>query len=396
MAVRLGVRSLNGLGPTWEWRAAARGVCARERSGICLGPYPMSPDEAIAAAASGKLLPVYLLLGEERWLRNAVLAALRARATEGAVPGFNEDEFTAGESSAGSVLGAARTLPMMARTRWVLVRSLERWEARASDEDAEGDAAASGDAAESTSGKGALDQLAAYAGDPSSTTVLVLCAEKLNTKRRLVTAAKKGGFFVDCAPPSKKDLPAWVRNAARRRGHAINASTAELLVELTGPDLATMDDVLERLSLFVGAGAELTEEALCEMVPVIRPATVWELVDAIGRRDRKAALSLLDRVYDDPQDRGLRLVGTLAWSTRQLLRLRACLAEGLRGGEAAKAAGVPPFRQAALEQQLRRLPEGALEEWLVRLRDVDFALKGGSKRPARAILECALIELCSQ
>ncbi len=344
----------------------------------------MSPDEAMTQAQSGKLLPLYLLLGEERFLRSRVVAALRAATTAGGVPGFNEDEFTAGESSAESVLSAARTMPMMAARRWVLVREVDRWESKS-----EKDAANASD----KRSVAPLDQLAAYAAAPSETSVVVLAAGKLNAKRKLVNLAKKQGFIVDCGSLPKHALQGWVSAAAKKRGNSIAPSAAELIAEVAGPDLSTMDDLLERLSLFIGSGNEITEDTVGDLIPIVRPATVWQLVDALGRGDRGQALTLLEKVYE-PTDRGLRLLGVLSWSTRQMLRFQACLAKGLRGPEAAKAAGVPPFRARELQQQVRRIPAPVLENWLMLLQDVDLALKGGSKRPPRAVLESALVELC--
>ncbi len=347
----------------------------------------MSPDEAMAQAQSGKLLPLYLLLGEERFQRSRVIAALRSVAMAGAIPGFNEDEFTAGEASADTVLSAARTLPMMATRRWVLVREVDRWESKSekSNEDSERKA--------DKKGSGALDRLATYAADPSESTVLVLSASKLNGKRKLVSLAKKMGFLVDCGPLPKHALPGWVSATAKAKGNPIAPSAAELIAEVAGPDLATMSDLLERLSLFIGSGKEITEDTVGELIPIVRPATVWQLVDALGRGDRGAALTLLEKVYE-PSDRGLRLLGVLAWSTRQMLRFQASIARGLRGPAAAKAAGVPPFRARELQQQVGRIPAHVLENWLLLLRDVDLALKGGSKRPPRAVLESALVDLC--
>jgi DNA polymerase III subunit delta len=345
----------------------------------------MSPDAAIAEAQSGKLRPVYLLLGEERWLRNRVVAALRERVTAGGIRGFNEDEFVAGEASAGAVVSAARTLPMMAKLRWVLVRDLERWEGKASKEDDEESASEGGDSA-------ALDQIAQFASEPPPSTVLVLTASKLNAKRRVVTLAKKQGFLVACEPLGRQELLSWLNQAATRRGATLNQSAAELVAEVAGPDLATLDDVVERLTLFAG-DKPITEDTVGELIPIVRPATVWELLDAIAVRNRGRVLSLLDRVYD-PADRGLRLLGVLAWSARQLIRFQAALASGQSPPDAAKAAGAPPFRARALQEQAQRFPKAVLENWLVRLRDIDLALKGGSKRPARAVLETALLDLC--
>jgi DNA polymerase III subunit delta len=223
----------------------------------------------------------------------------------------------------------------------------------------------------------------------------VLFGSQLNAKRRLVTLAKKQCFLVSCYTLSKNELPGWVTQAAKRRGNPLAPSVAELIAEVAGPDLAMLDDVVERLSLFAGVGQTISEQTVSELIPVVRPATVWELLDAVGQRKLARVLTLLDRVYD-PQDRGLRLVGLLAWSARQMLRLEASLAAGMNAQEAAKAAGIPPFRVRAAEQQMKRFSKATLEQWLVHLRQIDLQLKGGSKRPPRAILETALIELCGQ
>jgi DNA polymerase-3 subunit delta len=124
----------------------------------------------------------------------------------------------------------------------------------------------------------------------------------------------------------------------------------------------------------------------------VKPSSVWELVGAVGRRDLGASLAALARVYD-PKDRGLPLLGTLAWSTRQLVKFASATARGLSPPEAAKFAGAPPFKAGELAEQTRRLSPNDLERWLKVLARLDLDLKGGSKRPPQAILEAALISL---
>src|SRR5262249_12709344 len=106
-------------------RARAR---ARPRAPRSAAPDAMTPNEAIQQAKSGKLLPVYLVVGEERLLRDAVVDALLAASLGGAVAACNEDKFTAGEVDPDAIVSAARTVPMMAPRRFVLVRGIERWD----------------------------------------------------------------------------------------------------------------------------------------------------------------------------------------------------------------------------------------------------------------------------
>jgi DNA polymerase-3 subunit delta len=301
----------------------------------------------------------------------------------GGIAGLNEDQFHAGECDADTVLAAARTLPMMAKRRYVQVRELERWEPKNEDADSK-PGKAKGDG---------LDKILEYAKKPSPSTILVLLGPGLDKRRRLVAGARSEGFLVSCDPLARGELPTWIERHAKERGNPLEPGVADLLAELSGPELGAVADALERVCLYAGTGKPVTEEIVAECVVRLRTATVWELVGALGARNAGAALKALDQVYD-PQDRGLRLLGVIAWSTRQLLRFESALREGASQSDAAVRAGAPPFKARELAEQVRRIPRATLERWLPTLAELDVALKGGSRRPPKALLEHAILNLC--
>ncbi|MBS2018771.1 MAG: DNA polymerase III subunit delta [Deltaproteobacteria bacterium] len=346
----------------------------------------MTPEQAIAGAEKGDLLPVYLVVGEERLLRDQAIAAITKAALAGGLPEFNHDKFTAGEADVEKVLGATRTVPMMAKKRVVFVRGLERWDRSAGDD---------GAADEGPIGKSLppLDRIAEYAKTPIDSTCLLLVAEKLDGRRKLVAAAKKAGFLVDCAQLDAQKLPGWIRARAKAKGHAIEGDVADLIAEIAGPDLSYLDDVLERLSLYVGLGNPITEDAVSVNVTRVRLADTWKLVDAASTKDLGRVLALFADVYD-PRDRGLPLVGAIAWSLRQLLKLEAALKQGASIDEAARRAGIyPAFRAREHAQKLKAFRPRELERWLVVVQETDLALKS-SRRSADAILEEMFTRLC--
>jgi len=272
---------------------------------------------------------------------------------------------------------------MMAKRRFVLVRGLERWEPKAG-------AKTQGKATD----KDPLERLLDYAKAPSPSTVLVLYGA-IDKRRKLYTQARSDGFLVACEPLARQDLPRFIEQRVAARGCKISHSVADLLAELTGPELAPVADAVERLCLYAGDGNEITEDAVSTCIVRLRTASVWELVGAVGRRDAGAALSALADVYD-PQDRGLRLLGILAWSTRQLLRFESALREGAAPEQAALRAGAPPFKARELSQQVKALSRAELERWPELLARLDLELKGGSRRPPQAILESAILKLCQK
>ena len=340
----------------------------------------MTPEDAIAEAKNGKLRPVYLIVGEERHLTDQVVKALRAKVTEGGIEGLNDDTMDAPGASVDAVLQVARTMPMMASQRWLLARNIESWDA---EKKGKGEKKA----------KSPLDALLEYAEKADPSTILTLVATKLDKRRKLYTVAKKEGWLVSCETPKRSELPGWIVERSMSRGNKISRSDADLLAELAGPELSSVADALERVCLYVGENNAVTEEAISECVVRLRTASVWELVSAVGRRDPATSLRLLDDVYD-PSDRGLRLIGVLSWATRQLIRFDQAIKDGMNPGDAAKAAGAPPFKSGELSQQVRSMPAGALIQWVERLAEADLALKGGTKRPPRAVIEQMVLDLC--
>lgn len=340
----------------------------------------MTPEKAIAEAEKGNLLPVYLIYGEERLLVDQVVGAIRRKVAAAGIAGLNDDVLDAPSAGIDEVLQVARTMPMMARQRFVLARNIETWD---SDKKSK-----KGDSKKLT-----LDALVEYQEKADPSTILVLVTAKLDKRRKLYTAAKKSDWLVNCETPKRAELPGWIQERAKDRGNAISRSLADLLAELAGPELSAVADALERVCLYVGEGNSVTEEAIAECVVRLRTGSVWELVSSVGRRDIGESLRLLDDVYD-PSDRGLKLLGVLGWATRQLIKFDAAQKQGMSPGDAAKAAGAPPFKAGELSQQLRSMPQGVLAQWINSLAAADLALKGGSKRPPRAIVEQMLLDLC--
>lgn len=333
----------------------------------------MTPAQAIQQAKRGTLLPVYVVAGDERLLRDEVVAELRSASLEGGIAAFNEDKFTAGEVDVHTVIAAARTVPMMARRRFVLLRGAERWEAVESE-------------------SSPFDRLAEYVATPNETTCLVVVGSKLDGRRKFVAVARKQGFLVNCEPLDTRALRGWIVERCAAKGHAIDPEIADLLAAVAGPYLSPLDDAVERLSLYVGQGASIDADAVSECVARIRTADTWALVDAVGARDLGRALRTLADAYD-PRERGLPLLGALAWSVRQLARFQAAIESGASFDDAARRAGAfNPYRARELAAKARSIRAKEVERWLLVLAEADLALKS-SRRPPDAVLEEMLVRL---
>jgi DNA polymerase III subunit delta len=328
-----------------------------------------SLHDVIARASKGPLDPVYVLVGTERLLVDRAVDALRKAVESMGVPAFNVEVFDGKGLEAARVISAARTLPMMAEMRFVLLRHVD--------------------------GMTPSEQthLAAYLDDPSDSTCFVLTATKLDGRAKLAKTAKKKGYLIDTKPLRGRELRDFVRAETIARGHNIMPQAVEALLDAVGDDLASIDDALERLSLFVGAGQRIDPDAVRKCVTRIRVESIWSLVDAIGLKDRGKGIAAAQSLLDD-REPPLRLLAMVARQLRMVARMREALSEGLRPQEAAKRAGAPPFKAAELTESARRFTAASLGDAFALIASTDRALKR-SKRPPDVILQDAVLDLCA-
>ena len=326
-------------------------------------------SDVTTRAAEGSLDPVYVLVGTERLLVERAVDAVRKAVDEMGAPGFNIEIFDGKGLEAAKAISAAKTLPMMADKRLVLVR---RFDAMTPTEQ---------------------NALATYFDDPSDTACVVLTAEKLDGRSKLGKAAKKKGCLIDAKPLKGRELREFIRGEAKARGHNIAPPAVETLLDAVGDDLAAIDDAMERLSLFVGAGQRIDADSVMRCVTRIRVESIWSLVDAIGLKDRRKGVAAAQSLLDD-REPPLRLLAMVARQLRIVARMREALSEGLRPQEAAKRAGAPPFKASDLTESARRFTATSLGHAFALIAETDRALKS-SKRPPDVILQDAVLALCA-
>jgi DNA polymerase-3 subunit delta len=328
-----------------------------------------SLNDVTKRARKGSLDPVYVLVGTERLLIERAVDAVRKAVDSMGAPGFNIEVFDGKGLAAAPVISAARTLPMMADMRLVLLRHV--------------------DAMTPTEQKNLVE----YLDDPSESTCLLLTADKLDGRSPFTKTTKKKGYLIEVKALRGRELREFVRAEATAREHNIAPHAIEALLDAVGGDLAAIDDAMERLSLFVGAGQRIDADAVMMCVTRIRVESIWSLVDAIGLKDRRKGIAAAQSLLDD-REPPLRLLAMVARQLRIVARMREALSEGLRPQDAAKRAGAPPFKAADLTESARRFTADSLGDAFTLIAETDRALKG-SKRPPDVILQDAVLQLCA-
>jgi DNA polymerase III delta subunit len=146
---------------------------------------PLEP--LMSLLRQGSAPPLVYLAGKERFLIDRAVEAVKAVVLDGPTRDFNYDALVAKEAGAQKIQACARTLPMMAKRRLVLVREADELSA---DE---------------------LSALSRYVENPSAETCLCFVAEKVDLRLKFFTAFKKHGLLIKVEPLTERQLPALLR-----------------------------------------------------------------------------------------------------------------------------------------------------------------------------------------
>jgi DNA polymerase III subunit delta len=237
--------------------------------------------------------------------------------------------------------------------------------------------------------------VSAYLADPAPDTVLALVASDLKKDSALAKACAKAGDVLVYSVVRRR-LPEWVAKHFADRGVSIDGEAARVLVEIVGDDPEELASEIDKIATWAGEDPVSVADverlaAGCAEVPG------FELTDAWGRRDLAAALSachtLLERSGDPVSGTVPRLIGLLVGHVGRVRDCQRFAAAGLSAKEAAARLKRHPFYVEKLYAQARNYDADELRRAIVRLAELDHAVKGGSRLAVDLELERALIDI---
>jgi len=99
---------------------------------------------------------------------------------------------------------------------------------------------------------------------------------------------------VEFRPYSVESARRLAQEIAKEAGLQIGLSEIGLLVESLAGDAARIANEIEKLRLYAGTNRKVTSDDILNLVPNAQASTIFALVAALGRGDRKRSLDSLD------------------------------------------------------------------------------------------------------
>jgi DNA polymerase-3 subunit delta len=304
----------------------------------------------------------YVLHGPDEFTLRGQLQVMRAQMGDPSIAELNVITLDGKNASAADVLSSARAMPFLSDKRLVIVEEMLTWLARKG---------------AGQTGKTELERLTdGLAHLPDWARIVFVEPGTLPDRHPILQLAKTqpGGYHKHFDPP--RNVVRWIANQAREAYSAeIESRAAVALADVVGDNLRAADSELAKLAAYANGERPISEADVALLTPYVSQANVFEMVDAIGRRDGATAARLLHRLLED--DDPLQLFGMIIRQFRLLLLAREHLNDGGSAKEIGKALGIHPFVGEKLAGQVRHFSLDQLEKSYRFLLDTDVGIKTG-------------------
>lgn len=323
------------------------------------------------------LKPVYLLTGTDRPKIEMALQRLRRHFAPQSV-----EILSASEASGEHVVALCNAGTLFGDRRLVVVDRLDGLKR---------------DDGRRTAGWKAADSSAVveYLQSPAPVTVLALVAEEIGPGTPLGKAAAKVGDVLDYAVP-KKAVTGWVAERFKQQGVRAEADACAALVHLVGDDPRALANEIEKIATWADGGP-IGEQEVEALVAPTRDTPTFALTEAWATRDTTGLLeaceATLERSDRARRDDAARIAAALASHVGRVRKLKHLAAEGVSAREAAGKLRMHPFYAQKVGRQAEGFGEDELGDAVIRLSELDLALKGDSRLAPELELQLALVDL---
>jgi DNA polymerase-3 subunit delta len=240
-----------------------------------------------------------------------------------------------------------------------------------------------------------VEAVGAYLVNPAPETVLALVGEDVKKTTALWKACAKAGQILEFAV-AKNRLQSWVTEQFRQRGVQAEPEAAAALVQLVGDDPLALASEADKLATWA-AGEPIGEREVLALAAPNGDEPLYLLTDALGTRDGASAIAISEVIFekdDRPRrDVAARMAGAMTGHVARLATLKRLAGRGVGAKEAATELGMHPFRAQKLSVQAEGFSSEELHDAVVRLAELDGALKGQGRLAADLEVQRTLVDL---
>ena len=331
---------------------------------------------------------IYLFLEADEFLVSQRLAVLKQSLGDPELADLNTEQMEGVGLRVADLLGQARMMPFLASGRLIIVHNLLTQLDKRMASSKQDDSAAHKEAALLLTGLFDL---------PDTAQVVLLEAKSIDRRRQLWKGFRisdqdgdgerkieglaaiirdKRILLEQEKAPDARALPGWIQRRASEKGLTLQGQAVQKLALFVGSNLRQLDNELDKLGTYA-AGRRITADDVDLLVSDASEAKIWDLTDALSRRNGRGAMhSLVDLRRNDANP--FYIMTMIARQYRIIIKVKDAMAAGPGSeNEIAKRVQEHPFVVKKAMQQARQYTFDELHMIMNRLLETDYAMKTG-------------------
>lgn len=293
---------------------------------------------------------VYLLCGEETYLRNQYKKRLRdALVMEGDTMNYSYHEGK--DVNPRAVIDMAETLPFFADRRVLMIENSGYF-------------------------KNKCDELADYMSVIPESTCFIFVETEIDKRSRLYKEVKKYGRIVEFGTQKEDTLIKWILGMLKKEEKNVTKETLHNFLTKTGSDMQLIKNELDKLIAYTEGRDVITTNDVEHVCVTQTTNKIFDMVNAIAEGNQKLALDLYEDLLS-LKEPPMRILFLIARQFNQLYQVKLLQKEGMGSSEIAKQAGIVPFAMKKYQAQAKSFTEKELRRAVEDCVDSEEAVKTG-------------------
>jgi len=262
--------------------------------------------------------PIYAFDGEEPYYIDLLTDLFEKKVLEPHEIDFNQTVFYGKDADWTNVVNECRSYPSFAERRIVIIKEAGLMKDFA--------------------------KLESYFENPSATTILIIAYKykKLDGRSKSTSLIKKKGFYATSDKLKDYQIAPWILSYCKEQKIKINAANAELLATYLGTDLQKIVNELEKVSININEGDEITEELIERYIGISKDYNIFQYPSALLEKDAERSFKIANYFMANAKEHPLVVVtATLYGQFAKLYQYH--YVSHLQQGEIAAALKIGPF-----------------------------------------------------
>ena len=214
----------------------------------------------------GKILPTYLLIGDDYFLQNFLLNHISTIYFKDAQR--EKVYLSTDELNGKKIIEIISNVDLFASKKIFIIKSPHKLKGKFSND------------------------LLEICKNPPGHNILFLIEDEWNNRSAFIKKLKHYTDPVDVQTPYYNDMKKWARYLVRERGKSIEDSCVEYIVNAYGDSLANLNNELEKICLMVGEKRDINKNDIKSSQGWVRDRKRWEFFLALIDKNYKKSLIL--------------------------------------------------------------------------------------------------------